>query len=270
MLNGIDVTGAGGDISVITAMVDDDTVYNGQITAAQIGINAINTDGGNIFLNNGTDPANPDAVPEIKAGGTYGVSASSPGSGTGRGAVEVANYGLIEASGSSAVAAVHANATAAVNNSYTWFDNGGLYGLGARINAYAIDTSNPSDPQPIIYNADGVELVKAGGTGGRLLGSTLYGAVFYNAGLWDFFAHEGGNYLTDTELGGGVYAPGGTAVRIEHLGESDTFLFNNGTIIGKGELVFARDRHNDGLQCGNAKPCIGDQRNQHRHQKGRQ
>jgi hypothetical protein len=233
-LNGIDAAASGGAIYINNNATEDDdgVVQNGRIVAGQIGINAVNANAGEIYVSNGFDLT---GSPVIRADGDYGISASSNGSGVGRGRVEVTNYGLIEAIGSSAIAAVHADTTTAVNNSYAWFDNGGLYGLGARVNAYGIDTSDPLDPAPVIYDAMGVELVKDGGTGGRLLGSRFYGTVFYNAGLWDFFAHEGGNYLTDTALGGGVYAPGGTAVRLEHLGPSDTFFFNNGTIIGEGD-----------------------------------
>lgn len=216
------------------------TIYNGDgsklapsgdIDAGENGIEAENKLGGSIEIFNGTKAGSGSA---IKAFGDYGILAQTSGANAdaGSGVASVHNFAFIEAVGENAKAAIRAVASAEPVNSYASFEN---EGEKTRVNAYKIDRSDPNNPVVVVYNANGIELVKDGGSGGKQIGAPYYGAVFNNTGGWNFNTHPVGDYLLESKQGGGIYAPGGSAVSILHTGNSDTFFFNAGTIIGKGD-----------------------------------
>ena len=239
---------AAGDAAGIVVFNGDGGVDNpdGLIRAFLNGINANTINGGNITVWNGNTST---TASKIFADGEYGMFARSRGDGTddGDAQVNVHNFGLTQTNGVNADAVVYARATGDVDNSYVRVTNGALllpdpaYNPLARLNGFYIDPTAIDPASTIVINdANGVELVKYYGTGGRLYDNPITestrhaGTTLMNYGVWDFYAHPYGDYLADSSLGGGIYAPGGSAVLVRHFGNSDSYIYNAGTIIGQG------------------------------------
>ena len=258
---------------------------DGLIDVTGVGIGVENTNGAPITVYNGFSS---DSQSQIFAGGKYGIYARTRGDGVDDGinTVDVFNYGLVEAWGQYADAAVYERSSGD-EPGYVAFYNGATavgmepYNPNARVNAYGItpdphsaetgDTANGSDPQ--IHDADGVVLVKHGNEGtlpldiyydGKELGSDYpFGAVVKNYGVWDFSRPD--DYLTpgfaDGKAGfgyvgttGGIYAPGGKAIKIRYTGDDtgDTGIWNYGTVIGQGSrhdpVIDIRTTYNSSLE----------------------
>jgi hypothetical protein len=224
------------------------------------------SDGAPVFVYNGDGGVdNPNGAPidiyngyssdsqsQIFAGGKYGIYARSRSDGAGTGAINVYNFGYVQAWGEFANAAVHEHSSADVDG-YAAFYNGATAVMVAPYNPNArVDAYDPGKGgKYVAYDANGVEMIKWGGGGGLDhdinyddggVGSYPFGVVVKNYGEWDFSraddyltpGFQGGKGVAAQGNGGGIYAPEGSAIYIRHYGSDNTGVWNYGTVIGEG------------------------------------
>lgn len=259
--HGINLTNNGGLLTIINGDGLGDNP-DGLIDADMTGIRARNFNGGNIVVYNGfLTSENPDSSnSQIYARGDYGIDARSRADDgdEGDGFVDVFNMGLVQLE-SDGIAGVRAR-TSGDTDGYAAFWNGIMWdgedvrvAVNARVNAYEFGIDTEGDVIFNTWDADGVHLIKNYGAGSYdgmhpFDGDPLAFGVFgVNMGVWDFTGADhyltpgfmsDGTPLMDGDIPsattGGIYAPAGTAILIDHEGENSSGFMNFGTVIGQG------------------------------------